>query len=56
MSKATIVFTDSEDGQVDVNVDFGEGTDDSSGAHHMAIQAITLLAQEQQRPQNDYED
>jgi hypothetical protein len=56
MSKATIVFTDSEGGQVDVKVDFGEGTDDSSGAHHMAMQAMTLLVQAQQSPQDDYED
>ncbi len=56
MSKATITFTDSSDGNVDVKVDFGEGTDDSSGAHHMAVKAMTLLAQDFKQHPDDYED
>ena len=44
MSKVVVTFTDSEDGQVDVNVDFGdEGSNDSSQAHLMAMKALTML-------------
>lgn len=43
MNKATITFSDSLDGDVDLNVDFGEGFDDASQAHHMASKALVLV-------------
>lgn len=57
MKTASIVFTDSADGQdVDVRVDFGEGSDDNSGAHRLAMQALTLLFEYQAKLQDDYKD
>lgn len=54
MSKVTITFEDNGS-EVDVNVDFGEeGTNDHSGAHHMAIKAMDLLIKSQKK--RDYDD
>lgn len=37
MATVTIILTDSDDGEtVDVKVEFGDGLDNDSAAHHMA--------------------
>lgn len=41
MSTATITFTDLEDGQVNMSIDFGdEGANDKSGAHRTAVNLL----------------
>jgi hypothetical protein len=44
MKTASIVFTDEHDGNVNININFGDsGIDENSDAHRMAIDALTLL-------------
>lgn len=45
MSKATVTFED-EDGQIKVNLEFGEGGGNpESPAHNMALMAVKLATQ-----------
>lgn len=46
MATVTIVIRDTEDGGVLVTTDFGAGYDSTSGAHELAADLTTELAQE----------
>ena len=44
MSIATITFKDAPNDMVDVRIEFGDfGINEESGAHHSAVQCLTLF-------------
>lgn len=43
MAAATITITDTDEGKVHVCIDFGEGLDEGSAAHHLAVVAHAAI-------------
>lgn len=47
MAKAIITLEDTEDGEVNVKLEFGDGgAKDDSGAHHLALDALTYVTKQ----------